>query len=198
MKHNIQLFVNSSPVLKLREEIPSLGCKAHTANNPLLLRVMQPPVFLIQTFLCFFFFPLRFLLLTASFHIIKWEGTFCSISRVSSASTHTLKIPSPPPKEPQHYSITTSSCKRYFISFSCFSLFSQPQSCLLPCNVTSDTFPVSSFFTVCCRFFPQHMGKTVFTLFFPSHILGITCGLNSLHMYTQWKGESVLTERWML
>lgn len=41
------------------------------------------------------------------------------------------------------------------------------------------------------------MGKTVFTLFFPFHILDITCGLNSLHMYTQWKGESVLTERWI-
>lgn len=56
------------------------------------------------------------------------------------------------PNNLRHHSTITLSCKGYFISF-CFSLFSQPQSCLLPCNVTSYIFPVTSFSTVCCRFF---------------------------------------------
>lgn len=140
------------------------------------------------------------LLLRATFYTVSRVGALGSISNVSWASSQTLKTPSPPHfNKLRHHGTITLSTTGYFISSSCFSLFSQTQSHLLPCNITSDTFPVTRFFTACCRFFFLNIwGKTVFTLFFPFRIRDITGSLNSLHVYTQWKGESVLTERWMV
>lgn len=93
-------------------------------------------------------------LVRAPFHIVSWEGALCdiSISKVSCAAPTLFQWPYCHPQQPtasQYYHLILQG---YFIS-SCLSLFSQPQSCLLPCNVTSYTFPFTSFFTVCCRFF---------------------------------------------
>lgn len=154
MKYILQVFIYNSPVLKIQVGIPSLGCISHCGKH------LAPPQgnatshFPNSDFLTFHF--LGCLLVRATFYTVSWEGTLCknSVSKVSWASFQTLKIPSPPHLDKLwHHGTINLSSKGYFISFSCFSLFSQPQSRLLPCNITSDTFPVTRFFTACCRFF---------------------------------------------
>lgn len=121
-------------------------------KHPAPSQVMQPPVFLMHTFLSF----VLWVLLWSELHFILWvERELCVISASAKSA-----VPAPTlfqwpychPQQPtasQYYHLILQG---YFIS-SCLSLFSQPQSCLLPCNVTSYTFPFTSFFTVCCRFF---------------------------------------------
>lgn len=160
MKYILQVFIYSSPVLKLRVGIPSRGCISHCGKHLAPSQGNATSHFPNSDFLTFN--SLCSLPVRATFHTVSREGTLCniSISKVSWASSQTLTIPSPPHFNKQwHHSTITLSSKGYFISFSCFSLFSQLQSCLLPCNITSDTFPVTRFFTACCRFFLNIWGK---------------------------------------
>ena len=155
-----QVFIYHSPVSKLRVGIPSLGCLSHCGKALAPSQGNAASHFPNSDFLTFH--PLGSLLVRATFHKISPKWTLCntSISKVSWASSQALKIPSPPCfRKLWHHGVITVLSEGYFISFSCFSLFSQPQSHFLPCNITSDTFPVTRFFTACCRFFLNIWGK---------------------------------------
>lgn len=150
--HSPSIYLQlSSVTAPSGNSFPGLYIHPTVANILLLLRViMPPPTFLIQT----------------SWPFLGWVRiTFLWLSErelcVISASAKSSGPGSKPLKSPSHNASTHCGStvlplylvKRYFISLSCFSLLSQLQSHLLPCNITSDTFPIIRLFIACCRSF---------------------------------------------